>query len=106
MKLPLPVTRRTLSRHLLIWTLAAQLAVWVVMVAVGWSTSLRETRKFTDGHLVAVAQLWLGMLDADIFLKITITAGVLVVAIVIVLLVVREYLSSQDLKARGFIDGD
>ena len=60
MKLPLPATRRTLSRHLLIWTLGAQLAVWVVMVAVGWSTSLRETRKFTDGHLVAVAQLWMG----------------------------------------------
>ncbi len=59
MKLPLPTTRRTLSRHLLVWTLGAQLAVWVVMVAVGWSTSLRETRKFTDGHLVAVAQLWL-----------------------------------------------
>lgn len=60
MKPPLPATRRTLSRHLLVWTLGAQLAVWVVMVAVGWSTSLRETRKFTDGHLVAVAQLWLG----------------------------------------------
>lgn len=60
MKLPLPAKRRTLSRHLLVWTLGAQLAVWAVMVAVGWSTSLRETRKFTDGHLVAVAQLWLG----------------------------------------------
>ena len=59
MKLPLPAARRTLSRHLLVWTLGAQLAVWAVMVAVGWSTSLRETRKFTDGHLVAVAQLWL-----------------------------------------------
>jgi two-component system, OmpR family, sensor histidine kinase QseC len=55
-----PATRRTLWRHLLFWTLGAQLAVWVVMVAVGWSTSLRETRKFTDGHLVAVAQLWMG----------------------------------------------
>jgi hypothetical protein len=55
---------------------------------------------------LALAQLWLGVLDADIFFKITITAGVLVVAIVIVLLVVREHLSSQDLKARGFIDGD
>jgi two-component system, OmpR family, sensor histidine kinase QseC len=54
-----PETRRTLSRHLLLWALGAQLAVWVVMVAIGWSTSLRETRKFTDGHLVAVAQLWL-----------------------------------------------
>ena len=53
-------TRRTLWRHLLIWTLGAQLAVWVVMVAVGWSSSQRETRKFTDGHLVAVAQLWMG----------------------------------------------
>jgi hypothetical protein len=54
---------------------------------------------------LALAQLWLGVLDADIFFKITITAGVLVV-MVIVLLVVREHLSSQDLKARGFIDGD
>lgn len=59
MTLPPPTARRTLSRHLLVWTLGAQLAVWVIMVAVGWSTSLRETRKFTDGHLVAVAQLWL-----------------------------------------------
>jgi two-component system sensor histidine kinase QseC len=53
-------TRRTLWRHLLLWTLGAQLAVWLVLVAVGWNTSLRETRKFTDGHLVAVAQLWMG----------------------------------------------
>jgi two-component system sensor histidine kinase QseC len=52
-------TRRTLWRHLLTWTLGAQLVVWLVLVAVAWSTSLRETRKFTDGHLVAVAQLWL-----------------------------------------------
>jgi len=53
-------TRRTLWRHLLTWTLGAQLGVWLVLIAVGWGTSLRETRKFTDGHLVAVAQLWLG----------------------------------------------
>lgn len=52
-------TRRTLWRHLLTWTLGAQLAVWLVLVAVAWSTSFRETRKFTDGHLIAVAQLWL-----------------------------------------------
>ena len=60
MKLPAVETRRTLGRHLLVWTLGAQLAAWTVMVAIGWSTSLRETRKFTDGHLVAVAQLWMG----------------------------------------------
>ncbi|MDZ7910042.1 MAG: histidine kinase dimerization/phospho-acceptor domain-containing protein [Gemmobacter sp.] len=58
-KPPVAEARRTLWRHLLAWTLGAQLAVWLVMVAVGWNTSLRETRKFTDGHLVAVAQLWL-----------------------------------------------
>lgn len=53
-------TRRTLRRYLLLWILGAQLVAWGVLVAVGWSTSQRETRKFTDGHLVAVAQLWLG----------------------------------------------
>ena len=57
---PAAEARRTLGRHLLVWTLGAQLAAWTVMVAIGWSTSLRETRKFTDGHLVAVAQLWMG----------------------------------------------
>lgn len=54
------LSRRTLSRHLLVRTLCAMALVWLVMVAVGWSTSLRETRKFTDGHLIAIAQLWLG----------------------------------------------
>ena len=63
MKLPAAETRRTLGRHLLIWTLGAQLAAWMVMVVIGYSTSLRETRKFTDGHLVAVAQLWMGTAD-------------------------------------------
>lgn len=52
-------SRRSLWRHLLIWTLAAQLLVWLALVAVAWSTSFRETRKFTDGHLIAVAELWL-----------------------------------------------
>lgn len=51
--------RRSLWRHLLLWVLVAQLLVWAVVVAVGWNASLRETRKFTDGHLVAVVQLWL-----------------------------------------------
>ena len=59
MKPAAPETRRTLWRHLLTWTLGAQLVVWLVLVAVAWSTSFRETRKFTDGHLIAVAQLWL-----------------------------------------------
>lgn len=60
MNLPVAMTRRSLRRHLLLWVLGAQLVVWVVVVAVGWNASMRETRKFTDGHLVAVAQLWMG----------------------------------------------
>ena len=53
--------RRLLRRHLLLWVLGVQLVVWAVVVAVGWNASMRETRKFTDGHLVAVAQLWMGV---------------------------------------------
>lgn len=60
MKLTDAITRHTLRRHLLLWILGTQLVAWGALVAVGWSTSQRETRKFTDGHLVAVAQLWLG----------------------------------------------
>ena len=60
MNLPVAITRRSLRRHLLLWVLGAQLVVWVIVVAVGWNASMRETRKFTDGHLVAVAQLWMG----------------------------------------------
>lgn len=52
--------RRTLWRHLLIWALGAQLAVWLVLVAVAWSTGLREARKFTDAQLVGVVKVWLG----------------------------------------------
>ncbi|MCB2018911.1 MAG: hypothetical protein KDF54_15605, partial [Hydrogenophaga sp.] len=52
-------SRRSLGRYLLVWILVAQLVVWAIIVAAGWSASQRETRKFTDGHLVAVTQLWL-----------------------------------------------
>ncbi|MFP8781214.1 sensor histidine kinase [Hydrogenophaga sp. RWCD_12] len=60
MNLPAATTRRSLWRHLLLWVLGAQLVVWVIVIAVGWNSSMRETRKFTDGHLVAVANLWMG----------------------------------------------
>ncbi len=48
-----------LWRHLWLWALGAIWAVWLILLALAWSTSLRETRQFMDGHLVAVAQLWL-----------------------------------------------
>ena len=55
---------------------------------------------------LAVAQLWLSVFSGETFLKLTITAGILVVAIVLVTLAVREYVTNKDLKSRGFMDGD
>jgi two-component system, OmpR family, sensor histidine kinase QseC len=48
-----------LRRYLLRWTLGAVLVVWLTLLAVAWSTGLRESRKFSDGQLVSVARLWL-----------------------------------------------
>jgi two-component system sensor histidine kinase QseC len=52
--------RPALWRHLWVWTFGAVLAVWITLVAVALSTGFREARKFIDGHLVAVAHLWVG----------------------------------------------
>lgn len=49
----------TLQRYLLRWTLGAVLVVWLTLLAVAWGTGLRESRKFSDGQMVAVARLWL-----------------------------------------------
>lgn len=51
--------RPSLWRYLWVWTLGALVSVWLVLLVLAWFTSLRETRKFMDGHLIAVAQLWL-----------------------------------------------
>ena len=55
--------------------------------------------------VLALVQLWVQPLSADLFFKLTVTAGILVVVIVVVTLVVREYLSEKKLKQDGFIDG-
>lgn len=54
--------------------------------------------------LLAIAQLWFSLLSAEVFLKISISAGILVGIIIIATLVVREYLSEKQLKKDGFID--
>ena len=53
------VRQPSLQRYLLRWTLGAVLVVWLTLLAVAWGTGLRESRKFSDGQLVAVARLWL-----------------------------------------------
>ena len=55
--------------------------------------------------LLALAQLWFAPLSADLFLRITVSAALVVAVIVIITLVVREYLSEKRLKDQGFIDG-
>lgn len=54
--------------------------------------------------LLFVAQLWAPLVSGEVFLKITITAGVAVVLILIITLAIREYLTEKDLKSKGFID--
>lgn len=61
-------------------------------IAVGWG-------------LLALLQLWVQPFSAEIFFKISVTAGILLALIVVVTLVVREYLSEKKLKDDGFIDG-
>lgn len=54
---------------------------------------------------LALVQLWFSPLSNELFFKLSVTAGVLLVAVVVVTLVVREYLSEKKLKQDGFIDG-
>lgn len=54
--------------------------------------------------LLFVAQLWAPLVSGEVFLKITMTAGVAVVLILIITLAIREYLTEKDLKSKGFID--
>ena len=54
--------------------------------------------------VLAILQLWFSILDTDVFMKLTVTAGILLVIIVIVTLVIREYLSDKQLKKDGFLD--
>lgn len=54
--------------------------------------------------ILAILQLWFSILNTDVFVKLTVTAGILLVIIVIVTLVIREYLSDKQLKKDGFLD--
>lgn len=54
--------------------------------------------------VLAIVQLWFEPLSIEVFTKVTVTAAILVVIIVIATLVIREYLSDQKLKKDGFID--
>ncbi len=54
--------------------------------------------------LLALLQLWFAPLSPELFIKLSITIGVLLVVGVIVLLAIREYLADKRMKDDGFID--
>lgn len=54
--------------------------------------------------LLAIIQLWLTPMDALTFVKISATAAVLEVVILIAGLARREYCEERDLKKKGFLD--
>lgn len=66
-------------------------ALLCVLIAVGWV-------------MLALAQLWLLILTAEVFLKLTISAGLLFVLILCVSLAVREYATEKRQKRDGYID--
>ncbi|RYX91211.1 MAG: two-component sensor histidine kinase [Comamonadaceae bacterium] len=54
---------RTLTSHLLAWTLGALVLVWASFVLVGYQTGMHEADELTDGHLASVASLLLAERD-------------------------------------------
>lgn len=59
---------------------------------------------FSAWAVMAIIQLWFEPLSAEIFIKLTVTAGVIESVVLIVTLVIREYRSEKELKSKGYLD--
>lgn len=66
-------------------------ALICVMIAVGWV-------------MLAIAQLWFLIVTAEVFIKLSISAGLLFVLILCVSLALREYTTEKKQKRDGYID--
>lgn len=53
---------------------------------------------------LAIVQLWFEPMSAEVFIKISITAGVITTVTLLVTLAIREYLSDKELKDKNYID--
>ncbi len=53
---------------------------------------------------LAISQLWFDVVSADIFFKLSLTAGILVAVILLVTLGIREYLSEKEMRSKDFIN--
>ena len=54
--------------------------------------------------LLAIVQLWLTPLSAEVFVKLTITAAVIEAVVLVATLAIREYRAEKELKAKGYLD--
>lgn len=54
--------------------------------------------------VLAIAQLWLEPLDAETFIKITITFGLALVGSVVAAMIHREYVEEKALKKDKYLD--
>ena len=59
---------------------------------------------FVAWVMLALAQLWFEPLTGEVFFKISVSAGMVLILIIIVSLAIREYLTDKDLKDKGFLD--
>lgn len=54
--------------------------------------------------LLALTQLWFPLVSMEVFLKLTLSAGLLLVVTVVVALIWREYVDERRLKRDRYID--
>jgi formate-dependent nitrite reductase membrane component NrfD len=59
---------------------------------------------FVLGVCLSLAQMWLSLLDPELFWKLLITMGAFFVIALGITLVVKEYLSEKEMKKKGYID--
>jgi hypothetical protein len=54
--------------------------------------------------VLALLQLWFGLFSMAVFIKISISAGLVFSIVLALALVIREYISDKKMKDEGFID--
>jgi len=54
--------------------------------------------------LLTMAVMWTDSIDTDIYIKLTITMGIVVVAAILIALALREYGTEKKLKDHNYLD--
>jgi len=54
--------------------------------------------------MLTMAMMWTNSIDGDIYIKLTITMGIVVVATILIALALREYGTEKKLKDHNYLD--